>query len=170
MLAFPNASLEKTCDRLEISDEITEYNVSAYAEDFCSCSRCVRKCCADGFGVLEREKKCSRTVFRNFSDDVHVFENFNYFTASLSCPFYLLEPHVYPEDVFSLRPDGRLWFESAEKYKNVNEYCVDFVDTIGFTAFICFEDEVTTEKLYKRFNEISKFFLEELINDDKSQI
>lgn len=154
------ASLKaQTCSRLEIPEEIGEYNIADYVANDCSCSGCTRKCCADGFAVLSQEKKCSRTVFGNISDHQPTFENLEYYTGFLSCPSYLLEPQSFEDDVFSLQPDGRLLFRNSNVYKNVGQYCVDFVDTVGFTAFICFEDGVTTEKLFKRFNEISKFSL-----------
>lgn len=162
MLVVPgpyNVSLQAlTCNRPEIPEEILEYNITNFVASDCRCSGCARKCCADGFAVLSQEKKCSRTVFGNFSDQQQAFEDLEYYIGFLSCPAYLLEPQSFEDDVFYLQPDGRLLFRNSNVYKNVGQYCADFVDTIGFTAFVCFEDGVTTEKLFKRFNEISKSF------------
>lgn len=151
-------SVTPTCGRLEIPQDIDSYKIMDYVEDgVCSCSGCTRKCCADGFGIVATEKQCSRTVFANdSSNQMEYFQNFDYFTGFLPCKAYLLEPKSYPDDVFHIQPDGRLMFETSKIYKNVKEYCVDFVDTKGFTAFICFDSELTVDKIHKRFNEISK--------------
>lgn len=155
------------CSQLEISADVEEYNITSYSEDdCCSCIGCARKCCADGFAVLLKERKCSRNVSGNFSafiydqDKIHNgVKNLNFINGFLKCPSYFLEPENYEDDVFFLLPDGRLWLKNSDVYRGVKDYCVDYVDDIGFTAFVCFSGEITAEKLYRRFNEISKSFI-----------
>lgn len=161
LLLLPQASSsESSCGRLEIPAETAEYNITSFVDE-CTCTGCARKCCADGFSVRLQEQKCRRDQAKNSSfpiyDHTHplAVDRMRYFHSFLSCPSYYLEPNSFPYDAFFLQSDGRLWLRDSDKYKNVKEYCVDYVDVIGFTAFVCFEDEVAVANVYRRFNEIS---------------
>lgn len=154
LVAFPVARTTP-CEQLKIPADVEEYNVTSFVvDDDCECviSGCVRKCCADGFGVLLKERKCSRTVAGNFSE---IFDG-SFFTGFMACPSYFLEPKDNEDDVFFLQPDGRLWLKNVDMYKSVKNYCVDYVDLIGFTAFVCFPMEETREMIFRQFKEISK--------------
>lgn len=161
LLAVFPAARTTPCERLKIPADVVDYNSSSFVVgDDCDCgvSGCVRKCCADGFGVYVHlnERTCNRTVSRNFSAFLDGVGNLDYFTGFMSCPSYLLEPEVNEEDVFSLQPDGRLWLKEGDVYHSVQSYCVDYVDTVGFTGFVCFKMEELEEAIFRQFKEISK--------------
>lgn len=163
VLTQTETASEQACAKTnQLLISINEYNITDSSYSCNSCVGCARKCCADGFQVLLEERKCGKSDNKNFSIAVYkrdqaVSDHVDYFTGFLSCPSHILEPENYEEDVFFMQPDGRLWFKNLDVWRSSEDYCVDYVDSIGFTGFVCFMDEVTNEKYYRKFNEISEF-------------
>lgn len=158
LAVFSSAEL---CSHRTIPGDVEEYNIRNFTvDDGCSCNGgCVRKCCADGFGVLMLEKKCSRSVFNgSFIIRVNGAKILDYFTGFMTCDAYFLEPDKYEDDAFVLQEDGRLWLKETNVYKNVNEFCVDYTDVGGYIVFVCFPVERIKERLFRQFKEISKCF------------
>lgn len=108
----------------------------------CETITCIRKCCAKGQYVADKNQ-CESTS-ENFTNALDEIAPENYFLIEKPCSgrheTLLLDPANVSEDAFKIADDGFLVMTaSGDVYE---EYCVDFVESMDVVrALLCFDVE-----------------------------
>lgn len=127
---------------------ITSYKYREVPLQNCNCTektKCVRKCCADGFygargicikgdvdfhGAIPIYKK------KDFVRSVSVQDGL--LAGVMNCGFFLYKSNASVGDFFYVQEDGSLWTTSYGSVRN-DDYCVDWFSTGDLGVFICYD-------------------------------
>ncbi|KAF5292882.1 hypothetical protein FQR65_LT11134 [Abscondita terminalis] len=125
----------------------------------CNCGDtkiCVRKCCHLNYVWIDQ--MCVLNSSLKFQVDIYDGTtlindglDFRYLPGRMLCrnstSYYRLEPISYPEDVFYVQRDGRLWQPSLEMYIDPYSFCLEYFEDIGFAAFACYDSAAKVERM-----------------------
>lgn len=157
-------------NHIVIVDYGPSYHISKNNESnsMCKCDNkpCIRKCCTNGYSILN--KMCSkydidfRVPVYNGSELMSDNEtNFNFIFGMQCAEFYAIKAN---DEEFFIQSDGRMWIPSLNEYHDNSNFCIEHFQNIGFSALVCFK-EVESHKLSKNVNIIGNTRTILLINN-----
>lgn len=140
LISVQSTACEKDCDVGNITSN--PYFAFRNAGWVCDVSTCIKKCCAKGEYLADKDQ-CEKTK-ENFTSALYEIVPEDYLVIYQPCrgvhETLLLDPLNITEDAFRINKDGVLvLMESGETYEN---YCVDFIESTDVVrALLCFETE-----------------------------
>lgn len=127
---------------------ITSYKYREVPLQNCNCTektKCVRKCCADGFygakGVCikgDADFQGAIPIYndKEFVKNVSVSDGL--LAGVMNCDFFIFFANASVGDSFYVQEDGRLWTTAYGNTRN-DDYCVDWFSNRTLGVFICYD-------------------------------